>query len=243
MKKFFFLLLILTFYGCEKIEDDTGLDCFSDCTTLHGRFVTMDNEGIPDVKVSVHYIIRGTNSRYIRKLAQTTTDQNGTFYKEFYIKDEEIGESAQGYFKIITEYGNLDVNKYIISQNSTNNSEPPSDYEIFRANTRDTIIGGNYYLPKRAYLKVNLNNFLPQEEHDYFQVMSIYPYGAVLDSEYSTKIRVFSTKETDATLNVIVAENEENIIRVMRRKNGVDSVEEFPLFVPSNNTIELTYDY
>lgn len=44
-------------------------------------------------------------------------------------------------------------------------------------------------------------------------------------------------------LSPYFAENEQNIIRIARRENGVNTIEDFPVFVPSNNTIELTYDY
>ncbi len=51
MKKFTLLLLILTFYGCSKIDDDTDDVCNSNCTTLQGRFVTLNDDGVKGVKV------------------------------------------------------------------------------------------------------------------------------------------------------------------------------------------------
>lgn len=247
MKKFLFLLLVLTFYGCEKTEDDTGLNCITDCTTLQGRFVTMNNEGVPGVKISINYRSHpGTYGVYIRKIAQTVTDQNGNFYKDFYIKDEELGESAEGYFQVIIDDSKLDVNKYILSDNQVGNSTSPLDYAIYSVNIRDTIIGGTYYLPKKTHIKVNLNNFIPQQEGDYFEVKTLYPYGAFNDSEQSyghSGYGGFRANGLNSQLAIFAAENEQNYIRLVRRKNGVNSTEEFPLFVPSNNSIELTYDY
>lgn len=254
MKKIALLLLILTFYGCSKIDDDTDDVCNANCTTLQGRFVTLNDVGIKGVKVLLKYRISGgpLGGGSTRLIAETKTDDNGNFYKEFYIKDSELGETADGYFKIEYDDTDLDVNKYILSDNQIGNTTQPLGQAIYSISSRDTIIGNTYYLPKKSYIAVNLNNFVPIQEGDYFEVRTRYPFGAyienndLLDTEYSIGFSgwgTFQASELNSQLNPFVAENEQNIIRIARRKNGVNTVENFTVFVPSDNSIELTYEY
>lgn len=253
MKKMLFLLLILTYFGCTKTDDDTNKSCDSDCTTLQGKFITVNNEGVRGVKVSIDYKISGgpLGGGNIRKIAETVTVQDGNFYKEFYIKESELG-NVDGYFKVLIDDSNLDVDKYILSDNLIGTTTTPLDFAIYQINVRDTIIGNTFYLPKKAHIKVNLNNFEPLQENDFFEVRTFYPFGAnvgyneFLDSEYDTGFSgwgTFQASGLSTQLNPFVAENEQNIIRIVRRKNGVTTSEDFPLFIPTNNSIELSYDY
>lgn len=254
MKKFTLLLLILTFYGCSKIDDDTDDVCNLNCTTLQGRFVTLNDVGVKGVKVFLKYrISRGPlGSSSTRLITETKTDDYGNFHKEFYIKDSELGDTADGYFKIEYDDTNLDVNKYILSDNQIGNTTQPLGQAIYSISSRDTIIGNTYYLPKKSYIAVNLNNFVPIQDGDYFEVRTRYPFGAyignndLLDTEYSTGFSgwgTFQASELNTQLNPFVAENEQNIIRIARRKDGVNTIEDFTVFIPSDNSIELTYEY
>lgn len=253
MKKIALLLILLNFFNCEKIEDDTNINCISDCTTLQGRFITYNNVGVEGVKVSLKYRKSiGTYSNSTRLIAETYTDKNGNFFKEFYVKDSELGNTAEGYFNIEYDDTNLDVMKYILSDNLVGTTKQPLGQTLFTLNTRDTIFGNTYYLPTKAHIKINLNNFVKQQDDDHFEVRTFYPFGPkigsnnFLNSKYATGFSgwgTFVAKGLNNFLNVFVAENEENVIRVYKRKNGVSSREEFTIFVPSDNTIELTYDY
>jgi hypothetical protein len=254
MNKYIFLLLIVSFYGCSKIDDDTDNICTSNCTTLQGRFITLDNVGIKGVKVSLKYRISGgpLGGGSKRLIVDTETDESGNFSAEFYINDNELGETANGYFKIDYEDRYLDVTKYILSDNQIGTTTQPLGQAIYSISNRDTIIGNTYYLPKKTKIKVHLNNFDPLQDDDYFEVRTLYPFGPnigtndFLDSEYSTGFSgwgTFKANGINSQLNPFVAQNERNIIRIARRKNGVNTTEDFPVFVPPNNTIELSYEY
>lgn len=254
MKKIVLFSLILLFNGCSKTEDDTGNVCFSDCTTLQGKFITLNGVGVSGVKVSLKYIISGGpfGGGSTRIIVETETDENGNFYKEFYIKDSELGETAIGYFKVDYNDTYLDVNKYILSDNQIGTTTQPLGQAIYSINSRDTIIGNTYYLPKKAHITVNLNNFVSIQEGDYFEVRTFYPFGAYigendfLDSEYSTGFSGWGTFMADginSQLKPFVAENEQNIIRIIRRKDGINTVEDFQIYVPTDNMIELNFEY
>jgi hypothetical protein len=188
---------------------------------------------------------------YTRKLVDTKSDQNGNFNRNFFIKDNEIGNTV-GSFYIDIDDSNIDVNKYIRTNNLIGNTTTEIGFAIISITNRDTIIDKTFYIPKKAYIKVNLNNFAPLQTNDYFEVQTLYPFGpkigvnTLLNSEYSTGFSGYGNWRATSNnnlLNVFVAEGENNIIRIYRRKNGVNTSEDIPIFIPQNNTIELTYDF
>ncbi|TXG36705.1 hypothetical protein [Seonamhaeicola maritimus] len=254
MRKTIIILLLITFYNCSK-TDDTGNVCTSDCTTLQGRFITLNNVGIEGVKVSLKYRIPGGpfGGGSIRYIVKTETDENGYFHQEFYIKDSELGESADGYFIIDYDDSSLDVSQYILSDNLIGTTtQPLLGQAIYSINSRDTIIGNTCYLPKKTYVKINLNNFVPVQDGDIFEVQSLYPFGLdigynqFLDSKYTTGSSGFSTfeaSEVNNQFNVFVAENENNIIRILKIKNGISTPVDYTIYIPTDNNIELTYEY
>jgi hypothetical protein len=254
MKKSILLLLILNIYSCSKIEDETNNICLSNCTILQGKFITTNNIGIEGIKVSLSYKSFGTlgTFNYTRLIAETQTDENGKFYQEFYVKENELGNLANGCFIVDFDDANLDSNEYILSGYRIETTTPPLE-AFYSINSRDTIIGNTYYLPKKTDIKVILNNFNPLKEGDYFEVATFYPFGPsittnnFLNSEYATGFSggsgMFKADGINSKLNPFVADNEENIIQITRRKNGVFTKENISVFVPINNTLELNYEY
>ncbi|WP_347173475.1 hypothetical protein [Polaribacter uvawellassae] len=250
MIRYFFIILILSFYSCSKTDDDNENICTSNCTIIKEKFITTNNVGIQGVKGQLQYRYSDgglLGESFTKLVANAQTDENGNFEVEFYIQDDELG-NANGHFTTYYESINLDSTKYIFS----NNNFAVAMQTKYSISNRDTIIGNTYYIPKKTYIKVNLNNFSPLKDDDYFEVITLYPFGPnigannFLDSEYSTGSSgwgAFKANGVNSQLNPYVAENERNIIRIARRKNGINSIEDFPIFVPTNNTIELSYDY
>lgn len=250
--KIIFLIFVVT--SCSKTEDDTNNECTSNCTIIRGKFISANNAPVPNIKVSLQYRISGggLGPLSIRKIVNTQSDKNGNFNKNFYIKDNELGNSAPGYFKVDIDDSNIDVTKYIRTNNLIGNTTTIIGLTIYSITNRDTIIDKTFYIPKKAYIKVNLNNFVSQKTGDKFEVQTLYPFGhkiglnKFLDSEYSTGFSGYSNwtaTNLNNKLNVFVAESEKNIIRVIRVKNGIGSSEDFEITVPPNNAIELTYNY
>lgn len=247
-------VLFLIFTSCEKTEDDTADVCTSNCTTLRGKFITLNNLPVSNIKVSLKYKIGGgeLGGGSTRKIVNTQSDQNGNFNNSFFIKDRELGRFAGGYFEVEIDDSKIDVNKYIRTNNLIGGSSVDIGFAIYSITNRDTIIDETFYIPKKAFIKVNLNNFIPQKTGDSFEVRTFYPFGSkigyntFLNSEYSTGFSGFgnwTAKNLNNKLNVFVAEGEKNIIRVNRIKNGIGSSQDFEVTVPPNNTIELTYDF
>jgi hypothetical protein len=56
MKKIFLLFIILfTFYGCFREEDDTNQVCSSNCTILQGQVITTNNQGISGINLTFEF--------------------------------------------------------------------------------------------------------------------------------------------------------------------------------------------
>lgn len=250
MKKLIYLFCIsLVLVSCEKNEDDTKDICTANCTTLRGKFVTANNVPLANITVELKYEIGGGGfgGGSTRKIVRTKSNQNGEYNRDFYVKDNELGNLASGYFTINIDDSKLSSNNYIKLGNNHS-----LGYAIYSIGRRDTIIDESFYIPKKAFIKVNLNNYIPQKEGDRFEVQTLFPFGpkvgmnTFLNSEYATGFSgydKFKAVNLNNKLNVLVAESEKNIVRVISVKNGIASSIDYEINVPPNNTIELTYNY
>ena len=111
----------------------------------------------------------------------------------------------------------------------------------------------NLYIPKKRYIQVTLTGFIPQQE-DYFDVRSEFPYGGEFyanryfpNTNYGYGIvgdYLFVLHDAqERTYQVPFALNENNIITIIRKKDGVSSREEHQLFVTKDTPESLTFEY
>ena len=252
MKKLIPVLIVFLFLtSCAKTEDDTNNACTSNCTTLSGKFITLNNQPVPNIKVSLKYVRSNELAYFARKIADIKSDQNGNFYDDFFIKDNELG-ITDGIFQVEVDDSNIDVNNYIRTNNLTGGGYQDIGFVINRIFNRDTIVDKTFYIPKKTFIKVNLNNFVIQQPGDTFEVQTLYPFGQkigfnpFLNSEYSTGFSGYgnwTATNLNNSFNVFVAEGENNIIRIIKRINGIGSSQDILVNVPPNNTIELTYNF
>ncbi len=250
MKRFILISLILTLSGCSKTDDDTNNICSSDCTILQGRFITMDNEGINGANLAFEFIRGGGYlPTYTRLISDLVSDENGNFYDEFYLEDSEIDSSSSGSLILRVNESSLNIIDNIITPDLTN-----TNFEQWlQVSTRDTIIEQTYYMPKKANIVVNLNNFFPILENDRFEVRSIFPYGSLSEDGYNEVLEtnyyatlsreIYGATEINNSLNVVVAENENNIIRVYKTKNGIYTYEDVVINIDSSSPDEITLEY
>ncbi|MDK2773359.1 MAG: hypothetical protein KYX68_14235 [Flavobacterium sp.] len=251
MKKIFLLFIIVfTLYGCFREEDDSIDNCSSDCTILQGRVVTTNNQGISGINVTLEFFKGASLSSYTRLISDINSNDSGNFIDEFYLKDEEIDENSYGNLILRIDESGLNAREDIITPNSANISLE----RWFVINNRDTIIEQNYYFPKKTNVLVNLNNFIPLQENDRFEVRPLFPYGYenpepenyinILETIYiPTNGPLYEATEINNSLNVILAQNEKNIIRIYKTKNGVYTYDEIILDVNSSSPNEITIEY
>jgi len=252
--KFIIGILILLIISCKKTELEKRQNCGSNCTIVKGRFFSSNNEPVAGVKITCTYsIYKGwLSGTEVREVFKTETDKDGNFYQSFYVKDDELGYNRQAGFEVEIDDSPLDGNKYIRSNNPPSSVTNVLTFLIDPINRRDTVMERNYFIPNKAFIKVNLNNFNPIKSDDYFEVETLYPFGQnvgynkFLDSPYATGSNgwgTFRASGLNSLISVYVAENEKNIVRIKKRKNSINSYEDIPIFIPKNNNIELTYNY
>lgn len=237
----------MSLIGCSPEDDDLNLACNSDCTIIKGRFVTLNNEGVSGVKLRLDYRTSNppfsSNTRLIR---DAVTDSDGNYELEFYINDDELGSDANGYFRVNVNSDNIDTSSMFGLTTSLG-------YAIYSINRRDTIIDMSFYLPKKEYITVNLNNFSPIDESDFFEVQTLFPFGLnigenqFLDSEYDTGFSGYGTFRADNSSttfeNIPIAVGEDNVIRIHKRKNATTTATDTTLFIGPNNNLNLNFEY
>ncbi|RZJ70553.1 hypothetical protein [Flavobacterium sp.] len=241
MKKLIlFSLISLLFISCK--DDDTQETCNSNCTTIQGRFRTMGDEPLANVRVKLDYRRSLNPGAQTRRIVNVKSDSQGDFQKDFYIQDDELGAQS-GIFRLNIEDSHLSDDLYIKI------GELGYDEGIFPSiGTRDTTLNLNFYIPKKAIIKVRLNNFVPLLAGDYFEVQTRF------DSGYEISPGIFqqktlardepNTQQNQFYTDVIVSQGAENTVLITKRKNGVVTLDEYPISVPAgSNNIELTYEY
>jgi hypothetical protein len=251
MKKIFLLFIILyTFYGCFREEDDTNQVCSSNCTILQGQVITTNNQGISGINLTFEFFKGASLSSYTRLISNINSNNNGNFFDKFYLNDQEIDQNSYGNLILIIDENSLNAIEEIITPDLANISLE----RWFDINTRDSIIEQTYYFPKKTIVLVNLNNFIPIQDNDRFEVQPLFPYGFknpepsnyndILETIYApTNGPIYKATNTNNTFNVILAQNEKNIIRVYKVKNGVYTYDEIMLDVNSSSPNDITIEY
>lgn len=183
-------------------------------------------------------------------------------------QDKEVGIDKS--YSMDFDLKNLDRQNYILPQDmlvTITSIEPPigeltsgtqnkitywaSSFERSKTYTE------NLYIPQKRYVKVTLSGFIPQQQgglYDHFGVSVAFPYGGENTTGYQFpgsrygygRIEdLFTLYDKDQqTFDVPCAINENNIIKLRRRKNSVYSTEEeHKIFVTKDSPQSLTYQY
>ncbi len=250
MKKLVILLIAFTFTNCYESIDDSDANCSTDCSILQGKVITENNQGISDVDFTFEFKRWSTLGSYERTISKVSTDNNGNFYDEFYLKDHEIDPEKKGYFLLTADLSSLAGNTDLLLPLA-------QDFELsdsFKIVDRNNPIEQIFYIPKKTTVKVNLNNFVVAQEGDSFVVQSTFPFGfkdpnpvtmaTTLDTDYELySSKFYRATATNNTFEVVLAQNQKNNLRIFRRKNGVNEYEDLVLDVKSTSPSEITIDY
>lgn len=224
------------------------------------------------VKVDYHESM-GFHYSKTRHKAEAKTDKSGKYRLYFTIKDDEIEtdkNKENGFFKsysLIFDLKNLNPKEYILPGDMyptvisvdppiakpTENTQPEIRYGY--SFERSKIYVENLYIPQKRYIQVTLKKFVPRKDllHDSFEISTAFPYGGESATENLFPGTKYGYRSVDnffvlyageeQTFEVPFALNENNIIRLNRRKNGDYSTEEHQVFVTEDSPKNLTYDY
>lgn len=245
---FIFLIFSLALVSCTKTDDDTDLVCTENCNTFIGQIKTVDNHGIPNVKLTLTYHIGTELSSYTRIIGETKTDKNGFYEMSVHLKDNELGDNAQGYFKLTLD---LDKLNFFLS------SEYLKPYVILSKNTKPEVIyysisernitfENNFIIPKKGNLRIKLNNFNPIAEGDYFKVNVYYDYSFLNENwttcqPYDGLYGVASENPTIVNIETILDGN--ITLRISKKKNGVFEMSEQVFQLDNPNIYNLEFEY
>lgn len=262
-----FFLCTINLVSCEKEEDDFLSKDTENSTVISGTVHTKDELPLSGVNIKIDYY-EGAWLQYslLRHKAITKTDKNGNYKLEFYVRDDELqrDENLYKYFNIVVNMNNLDPKQYILPNDMTSimispdppiakpatNEAPIISYHF--SVERNKTYTQDFYIPQKRYVQITLKGFTPKQNNAYFEVHSFFPWGEesdekqMIDSKYRTRqsgfdLNVASSEEQ--TFEVPFALNENNIVRLTKRKNGILDSEDHKIFVTKDSPKSLTYEY
>lgn len=226
-----FILMILILQSCSREEDDFfSINCETNCTEFFGKVMT-DNGTTPISNLSL--TVKWDNIQYlgsgvVRVKDRTTSDSDGNFRLNFFVRDDEI---SSGSFTIEYE---IDENKYYSSH--------LNKMTEFRIEKRDTTLNLNYNIPKKSYLYLNLQNLDKVEKSDYFS--TTFSYEKPLSFKQSINGHAISWNNDSKQNNLIeLVGNQKVLLKIIRRKNNVYETETDTLFIEAGRTLNYTIDY
>lgn len=158
------LVLMLSFLGCAKFEEDLidGRNC-KDCTLISGRITTSNGTTpISNMKVELYWNYGGDGSLFSgisRKKATTKTDKNGYYDLICQLKDEEM---EKGSFHVSA---NVDNNIYCNTVRSTGDDWKVLSVPDLR---KDASFDINYDIPKKSFIEMSATNPADIQPNDYF---------------------------------------------------------------------------
>lgn len=266
-----FSLCLVGLAGCVKEEDDILKKDKEDQTVLQGKVVTSDGKPLSGIGMRMNYKKTvGIHYRLTRRKAVTQTDKSGDYTLKFYVEDDERenGDEDGGvykYFQFIVDMSNLDSTQYILPRDMVSCIiagdsliGKPADVAPKIVLTsgipeRNKTYTENFYIPKKRYVKVSLKGFTPQHPGSHFEVASYFPWGGesdeadkMIDTPYGighSGSDMFVASSAEQTFEVPFALNENNIVRLIRLKDGVATKEEYLIYVTKNSPESLTYEY
>lgn len=159
-----------------------------------------------------------------KKLGETTTDNEGNYDLKAFINDAYLGYNYRGFFELKINKFNLSshVSDAYLKLDETLDKDPY--LTISQIDKRDTIYSNDFIVPKKANLRIKLNNFAPVIQGDFFNVQVLYNYSYlspdwqtyVYDTSFYAREAVNpSVFEIETLLNATVG------IAITKRINGV----------------------
>lgn len=171
-------------------------------------------------------------------------------------------------YSLIFDMKNLDSKKYFMASDMVpiiTSVDPPmaelaeevdAKIDLFVSSfERGKTYTQNLYIPQKRYIQVTLKGFIPKAG-DYFSVSSAFPYGFEMDPEQGHHFPdtpygygkmndyLFALHDAEQkTYQVPCALNENNILTLIRKKDGVYHAEEHQLFVTEDTPENLVYEY
>lgn len=208
----------MLFSACVEREDDIAPVCEDACTTISGYLTTGDGTGpLPNANLTVYwkdtpYLSRGT----VRRKAIATSDANGYYELNFHIRPEEL---ENGYFQVEIP---VNPDEYLICGQGDHSF-------AFHDLQRDTAVQINYFIPRKAFVEIQVYNQEQIQEGDYFAT-NVKSRLGVEGKQGCGGVSTWSRSElSNAVLDV--AAEQPVVVRVIKTRDGIKT--------ESNDTLTL----
>ena len=221
--KYFSIVFLFFLVGCWNENDDSNIDCTSDCTNISGRIVTEDGSvPVGGLNFQLDWMVKGTLGGTYRNIKKFTTDKNGYFNINFHATDQEL------YFK-----GGYTI-KYLGSdENFVNLRDLGADYPVLGyvyISKRDTLINKILMLPRRSYIKIKYNSNIQSVCHVY------YKFGELsLPMFYNLAGEIYSIQQSEKIIET--AGNQMNYLLISTQTNNNNFTVDDSIYVPIGDTI------
>lgn len=247
MKFFLFSFIIILIFSCSRTDDSSVNECSSGCTTINGKIVRDNNQGVKNITVEFSFKESNFSTRVI---ARGTTNENGFFEIEGYINSEELGNTTGSFVVSIDENnvpedyikksGTIEATVGFFRGVSTSYGK-----NIQTIHTRDTIIKYNLILPLKESLTLKVQNFDPSIEGNKIEINS---FLKTLENVSDGTFTIFNSvnnkyNQQNFEILTIGAKNFNNELIISKRKNGVIETETIEFFVEAGQSNELTIDF
>lgn len=270
---FLLFLYLISFTSCQKEEVDFESVETEESTVVEGQIITSNGMPLANVDVMVDYFEgKWLAYSKTRHKAETKTDKDGKYRLFFLVKDDELETEKDKETDISKSYSltfdlkSLNSKDYILPSDMQSviiSVDPPKSTPAEEVNTKINYYYSSFerkktytqhlYIPQKRDIQVTLKGFVPKPG-DYFEVCSAFPYGgeSVTDHLFPNtnygygrvdnyRFALYDAEER--TYQVPCALNENNIITLIRKKNGEYTTEEHQLFVTQDTPESLTFDY
>lgn len=237
-RTFLFFILLPLLLSCTKTDrSQYNAPCTDSCTTLQGRFITGNNEGVANIPYEIRSESRSTlgmGPTVIRLIASGKTDNNGFYSSTFALQPREYGATRNATLLIKFPF---DKNRFLLID----------WYEMFGSqesldplSRKDTTVTADIYFTSKGKLKVRLENFVPLQTNDEFFVVTTCWAG--MDRQQRTGARLQAAQTT--TEGVIDAcGNEQTTVLIGKRKNGVYTTTTSTIYTPTGQEVAATYSF
>ena len=231
MKKNLKILIIiaLVFQSCEKEDDLISQNCETDCTEIVGKLMTDDGTTpIANRKITVVWDNTSSGFGTVRTKASARTDSNGDFNISFFMRDDELESGIHRMY-----FDELNENEFLRSDLNGMPSIP---------SVRDTMVIRNHNVVKKAFVNLTLLNLDDIQGSDRFWTNFDYPRPVGFSQSIDGQIRGW-TNEFESNQVLEIAGNQEIIIEIVRKIDGITTTENETLFVEAGTTLNYTVDF
>lgn len=167
---FAFILLVAT--ACEREEEDLIAKPTPESIIIEGTICTPDGQPFADIPVCVDFEFKSVVAHIVKHKGKATTDNNGHYSVFFEVGDDVApkGDVQRNYF--------FSVDLSSVSPETFIRPEEKLDFYLRVEDREGETLRCDFAIPRKKYVKVNVENPGLSVPGGAFAVRNTFPYGA-----------------------------------------------------------------